>query len=84
MSKYPEYNRKEFVKVWLEAYAEGKNSAWVAEKTGISRNRVYGRVNYLRTQVGVKLPSLQKYSSYVSAIELNQIIEDALQEKGNA
>ena len=67
---------EELVHLWLQAYRERRSAIWVAGKLGVSRQRVYQKVNKMRAE-GVALPSLTTSSKSELDVEgLNKIIRE--------
>lgn len=52
-------SKKDFIKVWLEAYRKGESQNWIGRQLGVSRQYVSSHATNLRLK-GVKLPKLNR------------------------
>lgn len=53
---------KQFIRLWVEAYLDGRNQSWLAKKLGHSRQYVSARALYMYRN-GVKLPMKHNYTA---------------------
>lgn len=84
MSQEPRtYDRKEIVKLWMQAFKDDRSSKWVAGQLGIDPMLLSSRVHYLRN-MGVSLPSLRRNQYDGDLAEMKKIVADAMKEKGLA
>lgn len=69
-----------FTEVYLEAYRTGKPSTWVAEKLGVTKQRISQRKQYLAIR-GLKLPKLNDTPTHMNRAVIQGMIEAAVAEK---
>ena len=67
-----------FINVWMTAFQEGRNLAWVAREVGIAETSARLRAQDMRKR-GIKLPELAKYRRSETK-RLNALIDERLAE----
>lgn len=69
----------QLVKVWLQARAEERSTAWIGSQLGVTPRYARNRVKYLRAK-GVAVPPLKRQSSLYpeKAEELKRLINGQL------
>jgi hypothetical protein len=70
---------EKFIDVWLTAYQEGRNLAWVARELGIAETSARLRAQDMRKR-GTNLPELAEYRRSETK-RLNALIADRLGEQ---